>query len=550
MMRKLRGNPWAVLTILSIGFFMTLIDLTIVNVAIPQMVDKLHASLDEVLWVINAYTLVLAVLMITAGRLGDLRGKKMLFLAGIAVFTLASLACGLAQNAAELIAFRAVQGSGAALLLPQTMSIIMETFPAKTRGIALGIWGAVAGLSGAVGPTVGGVLVTEADWRWVFFVNVPLGIVVLVAGVPIIPALRQTVKHRFDVAGVVLATASLFCLVFALTEGQRYSWDGWIWALIAAAAVLFAVFLAQQRRQQASEPLVPFVLFRDRNFSIMNVVGIMVMFGVIGLFLPMTIYLQSVLGFTALKAGLVLIGLAAGAIITAGPAGVLAQKLGAKYILTGGLLAFGGGMLWLMTVVDVGQSWTALIGPLFVMGLGVGCTFSPMAAEIMRNVPLHLAGAASGVSNALRQVGSVLAGAVIGAVLQAQLAAGLASQAAQRAAAVPPAFRARFVYGFAHAASKGLQVGAGQAGSDQKLPGVPAAIARDIAAAGAQVFEHGYVSAMKPTLVVTAAALGLGAACCMFVKAIRGAAPQPPVPAPPVPEVRADATAGRVSRVS
>src|SRR6266704_3704916 len=201
MMKRLRGNPWAVLTILSIGFFMTLIDLTIVNVAIPQMVDKLHASLDEVLWVINAYTLVLAVLMITAGRLGDLRGKKMLFLTGIAVFTLASLACGLSQNAAELIAFRAVQGAGAALLLPQTMSIIMEMFPKETRGIALGIWGAVAGLSGAVGLTVGGVLVTETDWRWVFFVNIPLGIGVLLAG-PIIPTARHTVRHRFDVTGV------------------------------------------------------------------------------------------------------------------------------------------------------------------------------------------------------------------------------------------------------------------------------------------------------------------------------------------------------------
>jgi EmrB/QacA subfamily drug resistance transporter len=545
-MSRLRGNPWAVLTVLSLGFFMTLIDLTIVNVAIPQMVDKLHASLDEVLWVINAYTLVLAVLMITAGRLGDLRGKKMLFLAGIAVFTLASLACGLSQNAAELITFRAIQGVGAALLLPQTMSIIMETFPPKTRGIALGIWGAVAGLSGAVGPTVGGVLVTDADWRWVFFVNIPLGILVLAAGGPVIPALRQTVRHRLDLAGVVLATASLFCLVFALTEGQRYSWNRWIWALIAAAAVLLAAFLAQQRHQQASEPLLPFVLFRDRNFSIMNFVGITVMFGVLGLFLPMTIYLQSVLGFTALKAGLVLIGLAVGAIVTAGPAGVLAQKLGAKYILTGGLLAFAGGMVWLMTVVDVGTSWTSLIGPLFVMGLGVGCTFSPMAAELMRNVPLRLSGAASGVSNALRQVGSVLAGAVIGAVLQAQLASSLAAQAAQRAAAVPPAFRARFVYGFAHASSKGLQVGAGQAGADQKLPGVPAAVAQHIVAAGAQVFDHGYVSAMKPTLIVTAAALGVGAACCMFVKAIRGAV-QPH--AVPVPEAEASAAPGHISRV-
>lgn len=523
-MSRLRGNPWAVLAILSVGFFMTLIDLTIVNVAIPQMVDKLHASLDQVLWVINAYTLVLAVLMITSGRLGDLRGKKMLFLAGIAVFTLASLACGLAQNAGELITFRAIQGGGAALLLPQTMSIIVEMFPHETRGIALGIWGAVAGLSGAVGPTVGGVLVTEANWRWVFFVNVPLGILVLLAGGPIIPAVRHTVRHRFDVMGVVIATASLFCLVFALTEGQRYSWNGWIWTLIGAAVACMVAFFVQQRGQQAGEPLLPFVLFKDRNFSVMNVVGITVMFGMMGLFLPMTIYLQSVLGFSALKAGLVLLSLAVGAMVTAGPAGVLAEKLGAKYILIAGLLAFGGSMLWVMTVVGLGENWTSLVAPLSVMGLGVGCTFSPMAAELMRNVPLRLSGAASGVSNALRQVGSVLAGAVIGAVLQAQIASSLATEAARQSAAVPPAFRGRFVYGFAHASSNGLQIGAGQAGTDQRFAGVPAVIARHIEALGAEVFKHGYIDAMKPTLALTAAALGVGAALCLVIKAIRGVA--------------------------
>ncbi|MBV9446028.1 MAG: MFS transporter [Streptosporangiaceae bacterium] len=546
-MSKLRGNPWAILTILSIGFFMTLIDLTIVNVAIPQMVDKLHASLDQVLWVINAYTLVLAVLMITAGRLGDLRGKKMLFLAGIAVFTLASLACGLAQNPGELIAFRAIQGGGAALLLPQTMSIIVETFPHETRGIALGIWGAVAGLSGAVGPTVGGVLVTEVGWRWVFYVNVPLGILVLIAGPAIIPAVPPSQRHRFDITGVVLATASLFCLVYALTEGQKYAWNGWIWVLIGAAVVLFVGFLVQQRSQQDNEPLLPFVLFRDRNFSVMNFVGVAVMFGVIGLFLPMTIYLQSVLGFSALKAGLVLLALALGAMVTAGPAGVLAEKLGAKYILIAGLSAYGGSMLWLMSAVGIGKSWTAVVGPLFLMGLGVGCTFSPMAAEIMRNVPLSLSGAASGVSNALRQVGSVLAGAVIGAVLQTQLATSLGTEAARFSGAVPPVFRAKFVAGFAHASSKGLQVGAGQTGDAQAFKGVPASIASHIQAVGAEVFDHGYVNAMKPTLVLTACALFVGAAACLLVKAIRGASANPH--GIPVPDVEAGAAADEVSRV-
>ncbi len=317
-MSRWRGNQWAILITLSIGFSMTLVDLTIVNIAIPSMVDKLHASLDQVLWVVNAYTLALAVLLITAGRLGDLRGKKTLFIMGVALFTLASLACGLARDPAQLIAFRAVQGVGAAMLLPQTLSLIVDTFPSEKRGVALGIWGAVAGVSSAAGPSIGGLLVTEFSWRWIFFVNIPLGVLVLFMAVAIMPAMRRTVRHRFDITGVLVASASLFCLSFALIEGQRYNWNAWIWAMIGAAVVLMAIFLLYQRGQQDNEPLVPFSLFRDRNFSIMNFIGIAVAFGIVGLLLPLTIYLQSVLGFSALRAGLLLLPLSLGSMIIAG----------------------------------------------------------------------------------------------------------------------------------------------------------------------------------------------------------------------------------------
>ncbi len=319
-MSRWKGNPWAILITLSLGFFMTLLDLTIVNIAIPNMVDELHASLDQILWVVNAYSLALAVLLITAGRLGDLRGKKTLFIAGLVVFTLASLGCGLSQGATELIAFRAIQGLGAAMLLPQTLSLIVVTFPADKRGLALGIWGAVAGVSGAAGPTLGGLLVSEFGWRWIFFVNIPLGILVLFMAVPILPSAQRVVQHRLDITGVFLASGSLFCMSFALIEGQRYNWNPWIWAMIGAAVVLMAIFLLYQRGQQDNEPLVPFSLFRDRNFSIMNFIGIAVSFGIVGLLLPMTIYLQSVLGFSALKAGLSLLPLALGTMIMAGPA--------------------------------------------------------------------------------------------------------------------------------------------------------------------------------------------------------------------------------------
>src|SRR5262249_37875246 len=270
---KWRGNPWVVLIILSVGFFMTLLDITIVNIAIPSIVDDLGASLDQILWVVNAYTLALAILLITAGRLGDLRGKKNLFIAGVAIFTLASLACGLAQNPAELIAFRTLQGVGAALLLPQTLSMIVDTFPTEKRGAALGVWGAVAGLATAGGPGGAGLLTPPLAWRWVFFITAPIGAVVLRLAVPVLPRARRATKHRFDMVGVALASAALFCLTFGLIEGQRYDWNTWVWALLGTAAALFAIFLVHQRSQQDNEPLVPFSLFRDRNFSIMNVVG-------------------------------------------------------------------------------------------------------------------------------------------------------------------------------------------------------------------------------------------------------------------------------------
>ncbi|MFD8002641.1 MFS transporter [Streptomyces mirabilis] len=519
---KWHGNPWAILITLSLGFFMTLLDLTIVNIAIPDMGQDLDASLDEILWVVNAYTLALAVLMITAGRLGDLRGKRNLFLAGVALFTLASLACGLAQNPAQLIAFRAVQGLGAALLMPQTLSIIAEVFPADRRGAAMGIWGVVAGVSGALGPIIGGALITHLDWRWIFFVNLPLGVVVLGLAAAVIPGSRRTVRHRFDTLGVLLASGTLFCLAFGLTEGQRYDWNAWIWSLFGAAALLFAAFLGHERGQQGDDPLVPFSLFKDRNFTLINFVGVTVSFGVVGMFLPLTIYLQSVLGFSALKSGLVLLPLALGSFVTAGPAGVLADKIGGKFILMTGLLAWTAALVWIVGAAEVGSSWTAVAFPLFLAGLGAGCTFAPMATEVMRNVPAKLAGAASGVNNALRQVGSVLAGAVVGAVLQAQLASSLTDQARQRAGQLPAAYRDGFVDGFSQA---GTDVNARQAA---RLPeGVPHDIADRMRALGAQVFGHGFVHAMGPAVLVSAAVLLTGALTCLAVRRHRGPSANP-----------------------
>jgi EmrB/QacA subfamily drug resistance transporter len=518
---KLRGNPWAILTVLSIGFFMTLLDLTIVNIAIPDMVEHLDASLDQILWITNAYTLALAVLMITSGRLGDLIGKKSLFVYGVGLFTAASLACGLSQDPGQLITFRAIQGVGAAMLLPQTLSLIIDVFPSENRGKALAIWGIVAGVSGAAGPTVGGVLVTQLDWRWIFFVNIPLGLIALVGAVLWFPSPKRTVRHRFDIPGVVLSSIALFLLSFGLIEGQKYDWNGWIWTTIAASVVVGAIFLVYQRGQQDNEPLVPFSLFKDRNFTLMNFVGISISFGIVGLFLPITVYLQSVLGYSATKAGLVLLPLSVGTFVVAGPATVLTEKVGGRWILMTGLILFGGGLSWIMAVADVGESWTGIVAPLFIMGMGAGCTFSPMATEVMRNVPPKLTGAASGVNNAMRQVGSVMAGAIIGAVLQGRLAASLKDEAVTQAAGVPGPYRDGFIQGFADA-GKHLDVAGGSSSAQQLPAGVPAGTVRQIQDAGTAVFTNGFIDAMRPTLLVGVVVMFLGAVSCLFVKKFDG----------------------------
>jgi len=528
-MRKWHGNPWAILLTLSLGFFMTLLDLTIVNIAMPSMIDQLHASLDEVLWVVNAYVLVLAVLLITAGRLGDLRGQRNVFIFGVAAFTIASLLCGISQNAAELIAARCVQGLGAAMLMPQTMAIIVATFPPQRRGTALGIWGAVAGVATIAGPTLGGFLVTTFDWRWIFFVNLPIGVIVLVAAVAVIPSVKQERQHRLDLGGVLIATAALFCFSFALTEGQRYDWNAWIWALGGASIVLFVIFLFQQRTQQGNEPLVPFSLFRDRNYSILNFIAAAVSVGMIGMFLPLTIYLQSVLGYSALKSGLVLAPMSVISMFVAPVAGRLSDRIGGKFILMAGLTLYTAGMAWIVLIAETTTNWPAFWPAMILAGLGIGGVFAPMATEAMRGIEPRMAGAASGVYNTIRQIGSVVGSAAMGAVLQNQLASSLRHEATVQSGQLPPQARAPFVEGFKHAGTSGIEVGAGQSGNAKSVPqNLPQDVAAQVSKAAKVVFEQGFVTAMKPTMALPIVVLLISALSCLVMKRyVRPGEPQP-----------------------
>ncbi|MDG4859415.1 DHA2 family efflux MFS transporter permease subunit [Streptomyces sp. T-3] len=416
-----RGNPWVSLVVLALGFFLTMLDISIVNIAVPDIVEDFDASLSGVLWAVNSYVLVVAVVLIAAGRLGDLYGPRRLFTVGITVFTVFSLACGLASSPAELIAARALQGLGAGLLLPQTMAMIVVIFPAERRGAAMGVWGAVGGIAAVAGPSLGGLLVTAWGWQWIFMVNVPVGLAAIVLTQLAVPNPRNSRRHRLDVGGIALVFGGLFCLTFALMEGQRFDWAAWIIGLLVLSAGIGYWFVRHESRRQDQEPLVPFVLFRDRDYTAMNVVAASVSLGVIALMLLLTMFFQSVLGFSALEAGLALAPAAVISTVVAPFSGRFSDRFDGKHILLAGFALTAAGMALSLPVMETGADWWAFVPPLVVIGLGNGLLISPMATVAMRGVRPQLAGAASGVLATVRQLGAVLGVTVVGLFLQSRL---------------------------------------------------------------------------------------------------------------------------------
>ena len=514
---QLKHSPWLVLVVLCLGFFMILLDTTIVNVAIPAMSDSLNASLADVLWILNAYILVYAVLLITAGRLGDLYGPKRLFMVGLVLFTVASVACGFAQSPGQLIVFRVLQGLGGALLTPQTLSVLTVIFPPDKRGAAFGIWGGVAGIATLAGPVLGGWLVTDFGWRWIFFVNLPVGIVALVGAAILMPELTLNRRHRLDWVGTLLVTAALFLITFGLIEGQSHDW-GEVWGpvtiveIILAGVVLLALFFWHQWAARDGEPLVPYQIFRDRNFSVMNYVAAAIAFGMLGLFLPLTIFLQSVLGLTALQAGLAFAPMSLISMFIAPFAGRLADRTGGKAILFVGLSLFSLGMGILIASSHVDSTRWHLLPGLVVAGVGLGLTFAPLQTVAMRNVEPRMAGAASGVINTTRQLGGVIGSAAVGALLQAQLTDKIGAAARAESAALPPAQREEFLDRFAGSAGS-LDIGS-SAGGITFPPGTPPQVVE----LATKIFHTGFVDGMRVTLWLPIAVLASGALSVLLVR--------------------------------
>ena len=423
MIPPARGaNPWHALWALLIGFFMILVDATIVPVANPAIMAHLGAGYDAVIWVTSAYLLAYAVPLLVAGRLGDRYGPKNMYLAGLAVFTAASLWCGLADSIGMLIAARVVQGVGAALLTPQTMTVITRTFPPHRRGVAMSVWGATAGVATLVGPLAGGVLVDTLGWQWIFIVNVPIGVLGMAMAVWLVPALPTQRNQRFDVPGVVLSGVGLFLIVFGLQEGQSHDWAPWIWATMGVGIAVMAAFVYWQSIN-TGEPLIPLMIFRDRNFSMSNVGVATIGFIVTGMILPLMFYAQAVCGLTPTRAALLTAPMAVATGVLAPFVGRLVDRSHPRSVIGFGFAIAAIGLTWLSIEMTPNTPIWRLVLPLTVMGAAMAFIFSPLAATATRSLPPHLAGAGSGVYNTTRQVGSVLGSAGMAALMASELSA-------------------------------------------------------------------------------------------------------------------------------
>jgi len=376
---------------------------------------------NSVVWVTSAYLLAYAVPLLITGRLGDRYGPKNVYLVGLTVFTAASLWCGLTNSIEMLIAARVLQGLGAGILTPQTMAVITRIFPAEKRGQAMALWGATAGVATLVGPILGGILVDALGWEWIFFINVPVGVLGFVLAVRLVPRL-ETHSHQFDWLGVVLSGVGMFLLVFGIQQGHKYHWNAWVMTSIISGLVVFAAFVLWQHLNR-QEPLVPLRLFRDRNFSISNFAISTMSFTAISMGFPIMLYAQLVRGYSPLQAALVFVPMALMSIVLAPVVGRFTDRVHPR-ILTGAGFAVTAVAVFLISrfLTANGPVWH-ILAAMGLLGIGMAGIWAPLAATATRNLPMQMAGAGSGVYNATRQVGAVLGSAAIAVLLDSRIAA-------------------------------------------------------------------------------------------------------------------------------
>lgn len=435
-MPDMTRRRWAGLVFISIAVALIIVDSTIINVAVPSIVEDLGISSTEVQWVQEAYTLVFASLLLLFGALADRAGRRRVLLTGVTVFVLSSVVAAFAPTGGMLIGARFVQGVGGAMILPTTLSLLNATFRGKERAIAFAVWGSTIGGMAAVGPLLGGWLTTDLSWRWAFGINIPLGAIIIVGTLLTVAESKEHTARRLDLVGSALSVLLFGSLVFGLIEGRTYGWwtattdftvGGWTWPLsVSPIPVAFAVsvaslaaFLAWTAHcSRTGRPtLLDIALFRIPSFRNGNLVALVVALGEFGIILSLPLWLQFVLGFSAFQTGLVLLALAGGSFVASGFAGAFAGRIRPVIIVRMGLAAEIVGVLWTGVVVAPDAAWGWLVPALFVYGLGVGLATAQLTGVILADVPVDRSGQASGTQSTSRQVGSALGVAILGTVL-------------------------------------------------------------------------------------------------------------------------------------
>jgi EmrB/QacA subfamily drug resistance transporter len=412
------NRRWWTLGAMCFALFMIMLDNTVVNVALPSIQRDLHTSLSALEWTINAYTLTFAVLLVTGGRLGDIFGRRRMFLFGVITFALSSAAIGVSPNDAWLIAGRALQGIGAAFMMPATLSIISNAFPAQERGKAIGTWAGVSAIALAIGPLVGGWMVEHVGWQAIFFINVPVAAIAVVVTLWAAHESRdETAERTIDIPGVLTLGAGVGALVLALVEGNSWGWDSvGVLSLFAVAAIGLVGFALTERRVRA--PMLDFSYFKSRTFFGANLVAFLVTFAMFGMFLYIALYLQNVLGYSPLEAGVRFLPTTLVIMVLGPVAGRLSDRVGPRPLLTLGLTTVAVALFW-QSFIEVDTSYWFLLPAFVLMGVGIAFVMSPMSTAAMNAVDRTKAGAASGVLSMTRMVGGTLGVAVIGAMVSA-----------------------------------------------------------------------------------------------------------------------------------
>jgi EmrB/QacA subfamily drug resistance transporter len=414
------NRRWWTLGAVALGLFMIMLDNTVVNVALPAIQRDLGIGLSELQWIVTGYALSFAALLLTGGKLADLLGRRLIFVVGLGIFTLSSLFCGLAETGDALIAWRIVQGVGAALMNPATLSIISATFPPQQRGMAIGIWAGVSALALAIGPLIGGLLTEHIDWSWIFFVNIPVGVLAIGASFLLIDESKDTSEEkRLDLPGLVTSGVGLFALTYGLIEANTYGWTSpRIVGAFVVAAVALGAFVRLELQQRL--PMMDLSLFRNSTFAGANAVMLLVALAMFGVFFFVSLYMQNILGFSAVQTGAAFLPMTILIMLTAPIAGKLSDRVGSRWLMTAGMVLVATQLFYYSTL-GVDEGFFDLLPGLLIGGVGMATVMAPTTAAVVGSVPVEKSGVGSAILNCMRQVGGALGIAVMGAIMAAKI---------------------------------------------------------------------------------------------------------------------------------